>query len=137
MLRQALQHIGDQVALGVDDHPTPAVLGIGQDHPRQHGGFPAAGGAEHVHVVPGVGDLEPDRAGVPGIGNPDGPDQLTLGGRIRRGGTAFALARARPGRASSVGRCASAASSGTDSRSPRRNRRRAMAVSGLRSRRRW
>ena len=66
------QHVGDQVAFGVDQHDPAAGVGVGQDHLGQQGGFARAGGAEHMQVMPGIAHAQRDRALVAGVGDTEG-----------------------------------------------------------------
>jgi hypothetical protein len=84
----------------------------------------------------GVSDRDADRAGHPGVADPQRPDSRAGHGMTAGGATARAPARDRPGTDASAGRRATAASSGTDSSPPRPNRRAAICAAGWRKWRR-
>ena len=71
---EAGEQVGDRVAFGVDEHHAAARVGVGEDLAGDQGGLPGAGGADDPQVVPGVGDGDADRAGHPGVGDPQRPD---------------------------------------------------------------
>ena len=68
---EAGEEVGDQVAFGVDEHDPAAGVGVVEDQLGEQGGFPGAGGADHVQVMPRIGDAQADGAGGLGVGDPE------------------------------------------------------------------
>ena len=66
------QHVGHQIAFGVDQHDPPAGVGVGQDHLGQQSGFPRAGRAERMQVMPGIAHAQRNRPLVAAVGDTEG-----------------------------------------------------------------
>ena len=123
----------DQVALGVDDDDAAAGVDVVEDHVEQQGGLAGAGGAEHVHVLAGVGDLQRRPRGRRPAARPRTLVPRPPVGTATGAGMGLARARSRPGTATSCGSAASAASSaalaaGTRAAAAARARRRTGSV---------
>ena len=132
---EAGEQVGDRVAFGVDEHHPAARLGVGEDLAGDQGGLPGAGGADDPQMMAGVSDGDADRAGHPGVADPQRPDTGAGhrdGGRRGDGagpgaGTGRAPTRRRAGGRSRPAR-------GPTAGPPRRNRRAAIWAAGWR---RW
>ena len=88
VLGEAGEHVGDRVALGVDEDDAASLGGVGEDLAHDEGGLAGAGRPADPHVVPGVGDRQADRARrarVGGAERPDGGAGQRDGGRRRDG----------------------------------------------------
>ena len=86
--RDPAQDLGDQVALGLDDHHAAAGGDVGTDQVGQQRALAGAGRADDVQVMAGVGDGQPKRTILAGRSSGTDDAAMRLDARIRAQPTA-------------------------------------------------